>query len=92
MINLKLIETNFEEFNKKLLAKKVSEDALRNLLEIYNELKKEKMQLENLQSIQNSKSKDLGIKAKNGEDISELKKELEINRRICLKKIKLLAI
>lgn len=91
MINLKLIETNFEEFNKKLLAKKVSEDALRNLLEIYNELKKEKMQLENLQSIQNSKSKDLGIKAKNGEDISELKKELEINKANLLEENKIVS-
>lgn len=39
MINLKLIETNFDEFNKKLIAKKVSKEALKELLDIFNDLK-----------------------------------------------------
>ena len=37
MINLKLIETNFDEFNSKLKDKKVGEDVLKNLLEAYKE-------------------------------------------------------
>lgn len=48
MINLKLIETNFDEFNKKLVAKKVSKEALKELLDVYNDLKAKKLELENL--------------------------------------------
>lgn len=80
MINLRLIETNFDEFNKKLIAKKVSKEALKELLDLYNEVKNQKSILENLQATQNSKSKEVGIKARNGEDISALKKELEENK------------
>lgn len=80
MINLKLIETNFDEFNKKLVAKKVSKTALKELLEKYNKVKAKKASLEELQALQNSKSKEVGIKARNGEDIEPLKAELEINK------------
>ncbi|WP_304342218.1 serine--tRNA ligase [Campylobacter ureolyticus] len=81
MINLKLIETNFDEFNKKLIAKKVSKEALKELLDVYNDLKEKKLELENLQALQNTKSKEVGIKARNGEDITELKSELEENKQ-----------
>lgn len=81
MINLKLIETNFDEFNKKLIAKKVSKEALKELLAVYNDLKVKKLELENLQALQNTKSKEVGIKARNGEDITELKSELEENKQ-----------
>lgn len=81
MINLKLIETNFDEFNKKLIAKKVSKEALKELLAVYNDLKAKKLELENLQALQNTKSKEVGIKARNGEDTAGLKKELEENKQ-----------
>jgi len=81
MINLKLIETNFDEFNKKLIAKKVDAGVLKSLLDTYNALKEERLKLESLQNIQNVKSKELGIKAKNGEDVSALKSELDENKR-----------
>lgn len=81
MINLKLIETNFDEFNKKLIAKKVSKEALKELLDVFNELRAKKLELENLQALQNTKSKEVGIKARNGEDTTKLKKELEENKQ-----------
>ena len=56
MINLRLIETNFDEFNKKLKAKKVDDGVLSELLDTYDALKKAKSQLENLQNIQNLKN------------------------------------
>ena len=59
MINLKLIETNFDEFNKKLIAKKVSKEALKELLAVYNDLKAKKLELENLQALQTQKVKKL---------------------------------
>lgn len=80
MINLKLIETNFDEFNAKLKAKKVNDGVLKELLDAYNNTKAIRLELEDLQAIQNAKSKELGIKAKNKEDISELKAELDANK------------
>ena len=80
MINLKLIETNFDEFNKKLIAKKVSADTLKSLLDAYNELKEKKTNLENLQAVQNAKSKEMGVIARQGGDMKALKAELDANK------------
>ena len=80
MINLKLIETNFDEFNKKLIAKKVPADTLKSLLDAYNELKEKKTNLENLQAVQNAKSKEMGVIARNGGDMKALKAELDANK------------
>lgn len=79
MINLKLIETNFDEFNSKLKAKKVGEDVLKNLLEAYKENKKIKLEIESLQSEQNVKSKKMGEFMKSGdkENANALKTELD---------------
>lgn len=79
MINLKLIETNFDEFNSKLKAKKVGEDVLKNLLETYKENKKIKLEIESLQSEQNAKSKKMGELMKSGdkENANALKTELD---------------
>lgn len=79
MINLKLIETNFDEFNSKLKAKKVGEDVLKNLLEAYKENKKIKLEFESLQSEQNAKSKKMGEFMKSGDSKSAnaLKTELD---------------
>ena len=79
MINLKLIETNFDEFNSKLKAKKVGEDVLKNLLEAYKENKKIKLEIESLQSEQNAKSKKMGEFMKSGdkENTNALKTELD---------------
>lgn len=81
MINLRLIETNYDELNAKLKAKKVDDGVLAKLLEAYNNLKSKRLELENIQAIQNAKSKELGIKAKNKEDIRELKSELDANKK-----------
>ena len=82
MINLKLIETNFDEFNSKLKAKKVGEDVLKNLLEAYKENKKIKLEIESLQSEQNAKSKKMGEFMKSGdkENANALKTELDSNK------------
>ena len=79
MINLKLIETNFDEFNSKLKAKKVGEDVLKNLLEAYKENKKIKLEIESLQSEQNAKSKKMGEFMKSGDskNANALKTELD---------------
>ena len=80
MINLKLLETNYDEFVKKLEGKNVKASLLDELLQTFNELKQKRKELENFQAIQNAKSKELGIKARAGEDVSELKNELNLNK------------
>jgi len=80
MINLKLLETNYDEFVKKLEGKNVKASLLDELLQTFNELKQKRKALENFQAIQNAKSKELGVKARAGEDVSELKNELNLNK------------
>ena len=80
MINLKLLETNYDEFVKKLEGKNVKAGLLDELLHTFNELKQKRKALENFQAIQNAKSKELGVKARAGEDVSELKSELNLNK------------
>ena len=80
MINLKLLETNYDEFVKKLEGKNVKASLLDELLHTFNELKQKRKALENFQAIQNAKSKELGVKARAGEDVSELKSELNLNK------------
>ena len=80
MINLKLLETNYDEFVKKLEGKNVKAQLIDELLQTFNELKQKRKALENFQAIQNAKSKELGIKARAGEDVSELKNELNLNK------------
>ena len=43
MINLRLIETNYDELNAKLKAKKVDDGVLAKLLEAYNNLKSKRL-------------------------------------------------
>ena len=80
MINLKLLESNYDEFVKKLEGKNVKASLLDELLHTFNELKQKRKALENFQAIQNAKSKELGVKARAGEDVSELKSELNLNK------------
>ncbi|CAD7288354.1 serine--tRNA ligase [Campylobacter suis] len=85
MINLKLLESNYDEFVAKLRGKKINEEILANLLDTFNTLKKERQELETLQSVQNAKSKELGILARSGGDVSALKDELSANKELVAK-------
>ena len=80
MINLKLLDTRYDEFVKKLQGKNVKPEVLNELLTTFDELKAKRQALENFQAIQNAKSKELGIKARNGENTDELKNELNLNK------------
>ena len=80
MINLKLLDTRYDEFVKKLQGKNVKPEVLNELLTTFNELKAKRQALENFQAIQNAKSKELGIKARNGDNTDELKNELNLNK------------
>ena len=80
MINLKLLESNYDEFVKKLKGKNVKAEVLNELLTTFNELKAKRQALEDLQAVQNAKSKELGNLARSGADVSALKAELNANK------------
>ena len=81
MIDLKLLERDFDTVANKLKKKKVDEELLSNLKEIFKELKEKRAILEEYQATQNKKSKLFPLYKKEGKDIGELKKELEENKQ-----------
>ena len=82
MIDLKLINKNFDEIVEKLKKKNVSEETLSNLKKRYLDYKENKTELEKIQALQNEKTKLFQIYMKEKKDISELKKEINKNKRI----------
>jgi len=80
MLDIKLLQNEFDEVATKLRKKKVDEKTLEKLKEISLKLKTEKKVLEELQAEQNAKSKLFGVYAKEGKDINELKAELSANK------------
>ena len=80
MLDLKLLEKNFDEIAKKLKTKGVEEKLLVEIKEIFTKYKEEKKNLEELQAKQNQLSKLFGVYKKEGRDINELKKEVDENK------------
>ena len=84
MLDLKLLQNNFEEISKKLEKRDLSKDLLTSLKVINEDLKKNKKILEDLQANQNAKSKLFPQYAKEGK-ANELKKELALNKENIIK-------
>jgi len=80
MLDIKLLQNDFDAICEKLRKKKVDEETLSTLKTISLELKTEKKVLEELQAEQNAKSKLFGVYAKEGKDINALKAELSVNK------------
>lgn len=80
MIDLKLLQKDFEEVKRKLLRKGVDQDLLETLREKNEELKEAKKNFEALQAAQNAMSKEFGIYKREGKDISELKARVDENK------------
>lgn len=76
MLDLKNLQNNFEEIAKKLKAKKVDEELLKELNDNFIALKKEKASLEEFQAFQNKFSKELA----NADDKESLKAKLSENK------------
>lgn len=79
MLDLRLLEKDFENMACKLKAKKVDENVLKNLQNLFIKLKKERILLEEAQAFQNKFSKELaktndkeGLKAKLNENKSKI--------------------
>lgn len=81
MIDVRLLLNDFDEVAKKLEIKKVKKELLDELRGFALEYKKSKQDLEALQAIQNTASKDFASQIKqNGSEVLELKKTLEENK------------
>lgn len=76
MLDLKNLQNHFDEVAKKLKNKKVDENILKKLAELFSNLKKEKIALEEFQAFQNKFSKELTA----ADDKEKLKIELSENK------------
>lgn len=81
MLDIKLLQNDFETITAKLRKKKVDESLLEKIKDVSLELKDKRRELEELQAEQNAKSKLFGVYAKEGKDINTLKKELYENKQ-----------
>jgi seryl-tRNA synthetase len=80
MIDLKLLQKEFEEVSRKLTRKGVDATLINDLKQNNEELKTAKKEYEELQALQNSMSKEFPIYKKEGRDIAELKAKLDANK------------
>ncbi|MFA6137595.1 MAG: serine--tRNA ligase [Sulfurimonas sp.] len=80
MIDLKLLQKDFDAMSAKLSRKKVDTSLIADLKKKNEELKKAKTEFETLQAMQNSMSREFGIYKKDGRDISELKAKVDANK------------
>ena len=80
MIDLKLLQKDFENVSKKLQRKGVSAELIAELKEKNEALKVAKAEYEALQAAQNAMSKEFGVYKREGKDISELKARVDANK------------
>lgn len=80
MIDLKLLQKDFQGVSNKLVRKGVDISLLDSLKRKNEELKAAKAEYEALQAAQNAMSKEFGIYKKEGKDVSELKARVDANK------------
>jgi len=80
MIDLKLLQKDFESMSKKLMRKGVDAKLLEKVKVKFEELKEAKVNFETLQAAQNAMSKEFGVYKREGKDISELKAKVDENK------------
>ncbi len=80
MIDLKLLQKDFESVKHALLRRGVDEKLIEELRIKHEKLKEAKAEYERLQAAQNAMSKEFGIYKREGKDISELKKKVDENK------------
>ncbi len=80
MIDLKLLQKDFESVKQSLLRRGVDAKLIEELRIKHEKLKEAKAEFERLQAAQNAMSKEFGIYKREGKDISELKKRVDENK------------
>ena len=80
MIDLKLLQKDFDAISTKLKRKGVSDELMQELKEKNEDVKEAKASFETLQALQNAMSKEFGVYKREGKDISELKARVDANK------------
>jgi seryl-tRNA synthetase len=80
MIDLKLLQKDFDGISKKLMRKGVDAKLLEKVKIKFEELKEAKAAFETLQAAQNAMSKEFGLYKREGKDITELKAKVDENK------------
>jgi len=80
MIDLKLLQKDFDEVSRKLARKGVETTLIENLKTKSQALKLAKAAYETLQADQNAMSKEFGLYKREGRDVSELKAKVDANK------------
>ncbi|MDD5157253.1 serine--tRNA ligase [Sulfurimonas sp.] len=80
MIDLKLLQKEFDSISAKLMRKGVNAELIENLKTKNEELRVAKINFETLQALQNSMSKEFGIYIREKRDVSELKAKVDANK------------
>jgi len=80
MIDLKLLQKDFDNVSKKLQRKGVSTELIAELKAKNEALKVAKSEYEALQAAQNAMSKEFGVYKREGKDIAELKARVDANK------------
>lgn len=80
MIDLKLLNSDFDGIANQLKKKKVSPEILDKLLQLNTQLKDAKTNFEAAQADQNAMSKLFGVYKREGKDIAELKAKVDANK------------
>jgi len=80
MIDLKLLQKDFDGISAKLMRKGVDSALIENLKTQNEVLKVAKQNFETLQAAQNAMSKEFGVYKREGKDISELKARVDANK------------
>ena len=80
MIDLKLLQKDFDGVSAKLMRKGVSAELLNELKSKNEALKVAKASFESFQAAQNAMSKEFGVYKREGKDISELKSRVDENK------------
>jgi len=80
MIDLKLLQKDFDGVSAKLMRKGVNASLIENLKSKNEELKVAKQNFEARQASQNAMSKEFGVYKREGKDVSELKAKVDANK------------
>ena len=80
MIDLKLLQKDFDTVTAKLMRKGVDTSLLENIKTKNEELKVAKVSFETLQAAQNAMSKEFGVYKREGKDTTELKARVDANK------------
>lgn len=81
MIDIRALQKEFDAFAEKLKRKNVDEELIETLRSRSLEVKAKRQEMEERQGLQNTLSKEFGMKKRNGEDVGDLQEKVAENKQ-----------